>query len=134
MTPKQFIEKAIEGGWQPFSDTKVRKGFEVEENEVETMIIFYDKVNVRRYSLPLVVLNPLAWQAVGKVEGWGTPRDTHKWITTESGAIICDYCVCLKSKPDKKCKRNVRHWKDEMHRMIEALAGGRSNKEFLKTL
>lgn len=116
MTIKEFIEKAIEGGWQPFSDTKVRKIFEVEENEIETMIIFYDKVNVRRYSLPLVILDPKAWKAVGKVEG-------------TDGDMVSKYAVPTEIEPEM-----IPLWQYKMLGLIEALIEDKSIEDYLKTL
>ena len=49
---KTFIKKAIEGKW--------RKGD----------ILFNTATVVNKYKYQ-ILLDPLAWQAVGKVEGWG---------------------------------------------------------------
>jgi len=54
MTIKDFINKAIEGGWMPDADTPE---------------IYYEGIRTN------ALLDPLAWQAVGKVEGW-EDRDT----------------------------------------------------------
>lgn len=55
MTIKTFIEKAIEGGW----------GKDVVGVFGETVLS-----NAGKNFKADVFLDPLAWQAVGKVEGW----------------------------------------------------------------
>lgn len=61
MTIQQFFEKAVEGGWRP-----------IDELEINLALI-------RAYrTLCEVVLDPLAWQAVGKTEGWDMPDDAEQ--------------------------------------------------------
>ena len=55
MEIKQFIEKAEKGGYKK-SDR---------ENHLRT------KFNISSIPYEVVLLDPLAWKAVGKVEGWG---------------------------------------------------------------
>lgn len=66
MTTKQFIEKAIEGGWEGLGTmedfNRLLKGYDFEE-----------VVNISDY-----ILEPEVWQAVGKVEGWG--KDSHEHL------------------------------------------------------
>ena len=70
---------------------------------------------------PLVALDPLAWQAVGKVEGW-------------SGRII-EYPKSARQGDrfgyiiEKMTQADV-----NMHRMIDTLCEGRSIEQFLETL
>lgn len=62
MTIKEFIEAAIEGGW--------------ENKELPTMTTedgIYGEFITAMYwhkMFPTVVLDPEAWKAVGKVKGW----------------------------------------------------------------
>lgn len=64
------------------------------------------------YYLPIaeMVLDPLAWQAVGKVEGWEK----------------ISYC--------RECEVADSGYKGRMHRMIDALAEGKTIEEFISTL
>ena len=59
--PKEFIKKAIEGGWK---DNLPNKYYEYS----------YEAVLTRNHGLfhltNIILLEPSAWQAVGKVEGW----------------------------------------------------------------
>lgn len=51
MTTKQFIEKAIEGGYKEYD--------------------LSNYIGDDTHSIAWLFLDTLAWQAVGKVEGWG---------------------------------------------------------------
>lgn len=87
-----FIEKAIEGGWNhPKEDCSYC------ETPVE-----------------VILLDPLAWQAVGKVEGW---QDVQAGYRESDGLILYES-----------------GWKRRMHRMIDALAEGKTITQFLETL
>lgn len=55
---KEFIEKAIEGGWK---------------NEAYEVLTYPDRKD--EYMIGGVFIDPLAWQAVGKVEGWPNLRE-----------------------------------------------------------
>lgn len=104
MTPKQFIEKAVEGGWKP-------KWLSDEMLEKESMLFPY-WFNCR------ILLDPLSWQAVGKVEGWKT------WEKDDFRAT-CAECGYFYTGDE---------WKHNMHRMIDTLCEGRSIEQFLETL
>lgn len=86
MTIQTFIEKAIEGGWKPSAS-------------------WFGDVPVDSDGYHTVLLNPLAWKAVGKVEGW-------VWNDE---------------------KRNAGYIYN-MHRMIDALAEGKTIEQFLEIL
>lgn len=98
MTIKQFIEKAIAGGWK--TD-------------------WYDDWEGGSYSdmvIPRILLDPLAWQAVGKTEGW----IGYKRTGIDKGNEI-EY-------------HDMEVWKSNMHRMIDALAEGKTIEQFLEPL
>lgn len=80
MTIQQFIDKAIAGRWKYPSLQEV----------------------VFRKS---IFLDPLAWQAVGRVDGWAGGEETAAMFA-----------------------------RTQMHRMIDALADGKTIEEFLETL
>jgi len=139
MTPQTFIEKIIKGGWRP----KARDGVVMKNcqyftiQEYGTTAHFTDQpnrnvkkdfVNVR---IEVILLDPRAWQAVGKVEGWETEK-VQRWLHTktfdsnkrgkiemydESRGFILDTQAML-------------HW----HQMLDALAKGKTIEEALKTL
>lgn len=109
MTIQQFIEKAIEGGWKRqvfgkcklpieiYRNTRLHKAWNVFGNGFFDLgaIVYEDTM----------LLDPFAWQAVGKVEGWtDTPNP------------------------------NVRVWLYNWHCMIDALSEGKTIEEFISTL
>lgn len=104
MTPKQFIEKAIEGGFMENPNWSFK-------NEDQGIVIKRSKDGAITsiISIEQLLLNPLAWQAVGKVEGWKNTSD---------------YMDTPKSKA---------YWY-KMHDIIDALCDGKSIEQFLETL
>lgn len=122
MTIKQFIEKAIEGGWRKKEIPRFR-GLEFDFGIGYPLITFErpSRHQVERMPLEVILLDPLAWQAVGKVEGWDT-----------------DKCFLCKRKlgRDNECIEHGwnHYWRDAIHRMIDALAEGKKVEQFLETL
>jgi hypothetical protein len=102
MTIQSFIEKAIEGGWSPYARNVVAHELPLEQ-AVKAM---------RRSTRDAeILLDPLAWKAVGKVEGW----------------------------PDEHWQGIYREYAEKnaiarMHRMIDALAEGKTIEQYLETL
>ena len=127
MTIKQFIEKAIEGGWKPQKLGFTRKptdfeGFFLNGSKLE--ITAREQVGTGRdgekkegsfwIHMREVITYPEVWQAVGKVEGWQTIGESEK-----------GYHIHPASRAE---------WEYQMHRMIDALADGKTIEEFIKTL
>lgn len=114
MTIQQFIEKAIQGGWRPaYKGCKIdycHDGIVVDTTEGE-----YENVPNER-----LLLDPLAWQAVGKVEGW---EDVERMHAKGGSPHEEGYCWCTHFT-----------WKKQMHRMIDALVDGKTVEQFLETL
>lgn len=100
MTQNTFIEKAIAGGWRKDANPILM--------EDGTLCLF---TCTQRLSFADVLMDPEAWRAVGKVEGWGLS--------------ICDNDVCNDMHP---------MYIVNMHRMIDALVLGVTKTEYLKTL
>jgi hypothetical protein len=65
---------------------------------------------ISKYHVHSTLLDHEAWKAVGKVEGWG-----------EQGSIE----QVIGENPS---------WRDAMHRMIDALAEGKTIEQYLETL
>lgn len=111
MTPKQFIEKALEGGW---------KASEQGEGKTIEHVFFpawFEKV----------LLDPLAWAAVGKVEGWGHEMKGN-------GIPIGTYPEAMVHVLFHKTNKLIPVWQFHMHQMITALCEGKSIEQFLETL
>lgn len=90
MTIQTFIEKAIEGGWK----------------RQELFHLWSDA----KTPCPFFLLDPLAWQAVGTVEGWPCKKEDGRMQPVPFG------------------------WLQNMHDMINALAEGKTVEEYLETL
>lgn len=99
MTIQQFIEKAVEGGWKP-SNPHLAKV------DAAWIAAHYSMGNAEMF------LDPEAWKAVGKVEGW----ETSGWKRTAMAELF-EFA-----------------WLYNMHRMLDVLAEGRSVKQYLETL
>ena len=99
MTIKQFIEKAIEGGWN--------NGAYPEPIDVD--MVLFEQGN-------LILLDPLAWEAVGKVSSW----EVHECEGDGTGEGCGNGCYPT--------------YRDKMHQMIDALIEGGNIESYLKTL
>ena len=105
---KTFIEKAIEGGWA--------KKY-TPDGASDTGVWVYDGWRgvgkgtnggiQTRLPVQCVLLDPLAWQAVGKVEGWSANPDK------AGDEFTSQYSNCVPYE-----------WPWQMHRFIDFLAEG----------
>ena len=100
MKIKDFIEKAIKGGW---------KGLSLDVKSYENA----------HYAM---LLDPLAWQAVGKAEGWPQQREV-------------SYDSFNNQREEKKVTTTIRgEWQNKMHSMIDHIASGNSSESYIETL
>lgn len=100
-----FIEKAIEGGYSPLMG-----GDKMRSNEA-------------------ILLDPLAWQAVGTTEGWGTTDGKcNKCGSAPRSWLLSSPVTC------PECRTGRGEWDWYMHRLIDALAEGKTIEEYLITL
>lgn len=118
MNIKDFIEKAIEGGYDRYA---LSKGFELKSYATVLMpnnffIQLHDGSDIH---IAAFLLDPLAWEAVGKVEGW----DVESKQFEEPKDISGDTRTYL-----------ISGWLYKWHAMLDALAEGKTIEEFLKTL
>ena len=127
MTIKEFIEKAIKGGW------KAKGILEKDMACIESIDILYGETIVnfqwvkydhlkqpckitREMTIFEILLDPKSFQAVGKVEKW----KLIKVIGTIGGDPEDDVCID--------------GYVSNMHDMIDALIRGKSVEEYIKTL
>lgn len=117
MTIQQFIEKAIEGGWKaankPYLDRSETGWATVGFHEVSVNVLMWHHE---------ILLDPEAWKAVGKMEGWDSQWEVSTGLLNEYGDV-----------PMSEGKI-IDRWEYEMHRMIDALADGKSVEQYLETL
>lgn len=90
MTIQEFIEKA---GYDPVEIFNKNKKFEI-------------------------FLDPLAWQAVGKVEGWGKSS----------------YPEFTYGKNHSMTSSTTKNYRWRMHAMIDALIAGKTLEEYIESL
>ena len=115
MTPEQFVEKAIEGGWKEFLD------FSFLYNIGNTVTLEYGKTKETvEKLLHEILLDPNAWEAVGKSLGW------EKELFELQGNSIFD---SFEGNEVFKQKYFV-----EMHQMIDHLIDGGTIESYLGTL
>ena len=99
MTEKQFIDKAIEGGYREINSAYP---------PILGRVIALSEM---RESFGVIFLDPKAWEAVGKVEGWEYER----------------FPIGRDSYIDSGVS-------ERMHGMIDALIEGKTIEDYLKTL
>jgi hypothetical protein len=107
MKIQEFIEKAVAGGWNKYAAE------------------WHDALghgNVQ--CLAHILLDPLAWQAVGKVEGWSEAYEYSGTDPSDGPDVNGETPVYVNSD----------HWKARMHAMIDALAEGKTVEQYLETL
>ena len=119
MTTKEFIEKAIEGGWKSSfkdKDYDYEGSVNISKGDAEISLVkngnyipVLETININD-----LFLDPKAWEAVGKVERW------------ESFWEDCPTC-------NSHCKPHL-YWENLMHQMIGDLIEGGSIESYLKTL
>jgi len=116
---KDFIEKAIEGGYKEDREAVLisdafGKGF-----HMQTAQRWEGEYLKTEHSKEEILLDPLSWQAVGRVERWN--------------GTYCNGCGIIPHMHE--CQgENVDEWVDKMHGMIDALIEGKTTDEYLKTL
>lgn len=115
---ERFIRDAIEGGWAEKRSRVIWKNPRI---TVELPDIQVHEGNVTFYSTTeKVMLDPAAWQAVGKVRSWDNK------FATSSGRIVPVY-------PGQE--NQVRPlWLHKMHGLIDALCDGKSIEEYLAAI
>lgn len=128
MTISTAIERAIEGGWKPWkygwpsNETRGESWYlsgrmlhlNCEAKDYEAFPQYQGPWHTSKefvIDIERGLLDPLFWQALGKAEGW-KPE-----VTWNEGEL-----------------RHQAEWRENMHRMIDALAEGKSIEEFLSTL
>ena len=100
---KAFISDAIEGGWN-----------------CKRMFDFKSTESAISFLMPEILLDPLAWQAVGKTRGW----------------VEMNYGFVLRNFDRNKIKSDAGagEWHFKMHTFIDHLADGLSMEDALAKL
>lgn len=124
MNKKNFASKAIEGGWI-YQDEKPIYN----DNQKAPCIasFSFDGINFG-ITLEQIILDPKAWEAVGRVEGWG---------------LLCNKCKkCILSE-DGGCEDNncggddfpfIEEWKEKQNGLMPHLQEGGTIESYIETL
>ncbi len=135
MTIKEFVEKSIEGGWKTNWYIKP-----LERNSRYTGVFGNnDELLTLDEEFASAFLDPKAWEAVGKVEGWNEKvcnlcgEKQPYTIGNDGKKYYCDFryryvCHCPKFEP------KLIEWKYKMHQMIDHLIDGGTIESYIKTL
>lgn len=123
---KNAIEKALEGGYDPFGHAKKWGGYgkriDPHYNAGLGWLIWgTDEAGVETYDVVHqgeLLNSPLFWQALGKAMGWG--RIKYRQSTPR--------CIRMMSKPTPN------RWKKEWHRFIDHLVAGGDVEGFFNEL
>lgn len=117
---ERFIKDAIEGGWKP-------------ESVGHLELVNYGLQRV----ISRIMLDPTAWQAVGKVRGWKGKQCPKCGENAERGHEMhtydwhCDYCgLCEEEWPINFNETYIAN----MHSLIDALCEGKTIEDYLTSI
>lgn len=127
MNIQQFIERAIEGGYEPFKTVKMSELI-CEVHGLHYGCNFKPKNGAQVKGIAgrhvyEILLDPLAWQSVGKVEGWN-----------KKDRKLSHYSNGPKMGMMQGHSYSLGGWRHNWHRMIDALADGETLEEFLANI
>lgn len=130
MTIKQFIEAAIEGGWR--KDKNPILEIFPDPNLGPILLVRLQEQNYHiQMEIFELLLDPKAWEAVGKVKGW-TERSLY-----EKHSILNRDNMNKKSVFEEfmnDCAQGNFSAKDRMREMFDQLWKGKSIEEYIVTL
>lgn len=127
---QEGIEKAIEGGYEPF--------LTVCAEDVSLSIVVGELVGEAKMGMPYrrnlssIFLDPLFWQSLGKAMGWE--------VVAENGyneeKLIRSYRGYSKGYGEKMWKSALKKeaWNYQWHRFIDKLADGGTAEQFFEEL
>lgn len=134
MTIPALIQKIVEGGWKYHGRPNITITV-IGENKVVSVpprppfnmrpriIAEFDDGYVMNVNLEVILLDPLAWKALGKAMGWdGKYAGNWRYLGLQAGGGLL--------KGDKTIEEWQYHW----YRMIDHLAEGGTLEEFVATL
>lgn len=87
---QRFIEKAIEGGWVPKDWNYPTIIFDDVSNSGRVFMVSNEhgeNGSWWEYAIEVCFLDPEAWKAVGKVEGWDDGPLEEVWLDAMNGMI-----------------------------------------------
>jgi len=114
MKPKEYIEKAIEGGW--------RKGIKLEYYSEKSQHVTLSRNGMHELTTPIetILLDKNSWEAVGKTEKW-VEECSFKFQQGFAHTGNCKECI-------------IQGWKKKMNGLMPHLQEGGSIETYLETL
>lgn len=114
MTPSEFISASVRGGWLSEHKPSILEGA-VRVNINANLVATKEKDDYITYNLYRILLDPLAWSAVGKDRGWSEE--------------YCGNCggITMKNCEDKEgCFVDKNEAHDRQHRFLDLLQDGQT--------
>lgn len=130
---QKFIKDAVKGGWFPIAHgINATKEYWMSGSRWKFSL---DDGVVISPEIEVIMLDPDAWRAVGKVRGWdGKPKHDKDCVWMNSD---CEYkqthFYCPHAHHACQCK-SYHPWCENMHGLIDALADGKSIEDYLSTI
>ena len=124
MDIKEFIEKAIDGGWKPDFGRNIEYAGHNSDWSVWNFTDGNNKGSSTTENNKLALLDPKAWEAVGKVEGWEDETyDINMPANNKRGAY--------KIKMKRRKSKSEPAWKKKQLNFVKHLQQGLSIEEAL---
>ncbi len=135
MTPKEFIEKAIEGGLKEYKGCKFN-GIKILSGDLIDLVNSYEGGrSTHTISIQELLLYPKTWRAVGKAMGWKRKFAVSSFGTTGGLSLEHNgYVYDGVGEDDQSRDEIIFEWHYRWLKMIDALAEGKSITSYLKTL
>lgn len=127
---KRFIEDAIKGGWRK----EERPDLDVNNDGYSVRFLAGDDTSTLWEAD--ILLDPLAWQAVGKTRGWQKELITYKLKAHTFRPFTKQEGVKRKASMVTRLRyrKNSKVFQVKMHRFIDHLADGRTIDEALSLI
>ncbi len=125
------IEKAIEGGYEPFFSAKYNE-LQIKEamiNGGDFMVDVGLGMPYRR-DINSILLDPLFWQALGKAEGW----HNEEWTTCRNGCQVDGQGEGCHHDLNREGHYRKPFWHYQWRKFIDHLAEGKDIDSFFESL
>jgi hypothetical protein len=123
-TTQQFIEDAIKGGWGFLP--RINKHASRCEITGDNVDLYY-RDNFHETTVQAILLDPLAWQAVGKTRGW----DFAYCYQCHTKVMLWAECECDEDEVTPIAKMG---WHFKWVAFIDTLAEGKTIEESLQAI
>lgn len=123
MTIQEFIEKAVQGLWDLPGVNQLTL------TQYGGATVYFKNGSSRSFGTADILLMPQCWQAVARVEAWDHGTWSREVWTNKDDQLHAEGLDRFGTT-----ENGLPAWRWYMHRMIDALAEGRSIEDFLAEL